>query len=309
MNQLLLTVGDLVWDVLAQPDGLLLPGGDVAGQVALAPGGTAANSAVWLVRCGARAGFIGAIGADRLGDLALDDLTREGVEHHVVRSAARPTGVILVMVAPDGQRSFVTSRGADFTLRPEQLPEPLVASCRHLHLSAWSLFTDPPRAASVRAAQIARAAGATISLDPGSYQIIEQLGPDGFAAISAGIQVDFLFPNRDEARALTGETDPEAMAVSLLARYPGAMIVLKLDGDGCLVARGAERGFYPGIDVPVVDSTGAGDSFAGAFLASYLRDGDSAAAATLANQVGAWVVARSGARPESDAALLAILGQ
>jgi ribokinase len=62
-----MAVGDLVWDVLAQPDSMLLPGGDTTGRIALAPGGSAANVAAWVARLGAPAAFVGAVGADVFG--------------------------------------------------------------------------------------------------------------------------------------------------------------------------------------------------------------------------------------------------
>lgn len=152
---IIMTVGDLVWDVLAKPDGLLLPGGDTTGSIKLAPGGSAANVAVWLARCGAPAGFIGAVGADIFGDLIAADLRQEGVEAHIVRLPHSETGVVLALIDRAGQRSMVTNRGADHRLLPDMLPEAALRACRHLHVTGWSLFSDPPRAAALHAAHIA----------------------------------------------------------------------------------------------------------------------------------------------------------
>jgi sugar/nucleoside kinase (ribokinase family) len=89
--------------------------------------------------------------------------------------------------------------------------------------------------------------------------------------------------------------------------YPGAVIALKLDSDGCFVAADGHTQHYPTVDTNVVDTTGAGDAFDGAFLARYLRDGDLAAAAQFANRIGGWVVSRDGARPPADDELRQIL--
>jgi ribokinase len=176
-----------------------------------------------------------------------------------------------------------------------------------VHITAWSLFTNPPRDAAIRAAQIARAAGATVSFDPASYQMIREMGHDKFARATASLPIDILFPNRDEGQALTGETDPPTIAQELYERYNGAVIVLKLDKDGCFIMADGHAEHYPTGDRPVVDATGAGDAFDGAFLASYLRDGDLAQAARFANEIGSWVVARYGARPPADDELRAII--
>ncbi len=298
---MILAVGDLVWDVVVKPDGLLLPGGDTTGSIKLAPGGSAANVAAWIARCGERAGFVGAVGADVLGDLIVADLRQEGVEAHVIRLRHSETGVVLALIDRAGQRSMVTNRGADHQLLPDMLPEAALRACRHLHITGWSLFSDPPRAAALRAAQIASASGATISFDPASYQIIREIGRDQFDRITADLPVDILFPNRDEGQALTGERDPQAIAAALRARFPGALVALKLDHDGCFIMDHTLAMHVPGraIDLPV-DTTGAGDAFNGAFLARYLSTGDALAAARFANRIGAWVAQRTGARPPID---------
>jgi ribokinase len=305
----IIAVGDLVWDVLAKPDGILLPGGDTNGRIALAPGGSAANVATWIARVGMPAGFVGKVGADVFGDLVVADLEREGVQAHVTRTAEHDTGVILVLIDRAGQRSMVTNQGADFHLLPEDLPEAALQVAAHVHITAWSLFTEPPRTAAIRAAQIAKAAGATISFDPASYQMIRELGHDKFARITADLPVDILFPNRDEGTALTGEREPQAIAQELHESYDGAIIALKLDRDGCYVLSRDHAQHYPTGDGKVVDATGAGDAFDAAFIARYLRDGDLAAAARFANEIGSWVVARFGARPPADDELAKLLAQ
>lgn len=304
----ILCIGDLVWDVLAKPNHALLPGGDAPGRIALAPGGSAANSAVWIARAGMPASFVGKVGADVLGDLLAADMQREGIETHTPRGAGQDTGVILVLVDPaTGQRSTVINQGADYQLLPEELPEQVLRACRHIHVTAWSLFSDPPRAAVIRAAQIAKAAGATVSLDPASHQIIREMGVEQFARSTADLPVDILFPNRDEGEALSGEREPARIAQALRQRYTDAMIVLKLDRDGCYVLDDDHAAHYPTANMQVADSTGAGDSFDAAFLARYARDGDIAAAAHFGNAVAQWVVARFGARPPVDAAFVALL--
>ncbi|MFN5935292.1 MAG: carbohydrate kinase family protein, partial [Roseiflexaceae bacterium] len=176
-----MAVGDLVWDVLAQPDSMLLPGGDTTGRIALAPGGSAANVAAWVARLGAPAAFVGAVGADVFGDLIVADLTREGVDGHIIRNQY-DTGVIVVMIDRAGQRSMITNQGADFHLQPADLPVAAIARAAHVHITAWSLFTDPPRAAAIQAAKVAKAGGATVSFDPASYQMIREMGRDTFDA-------------------------------------------------------------------------------------------------------------------------------
>ncbi|MFN5929761.1 MAG: carbohydrate kinase family protein [Roseiflexaceae bacterium] len=304
----IMAVGDLVWDVLAQPDSMLLPGGDTTGRIALAPGGSAANVAAWVARLGAPAAFVGAVGADVFGDLIVADLTREGVEGHIIRNQY-DTGVIVVMIDRAGQRSMITNQGADFHLQPADLPVAAIARAAHVHITAWSLFTDPPRAAAIQAAKVAKAGGATVSFDPASYQMIREMGRDTFDAIVAELPIDIILPNRDEGMVLTGEREPAAIAHALRKRFRDAVVVLKLDKDGCYVSAHGYAQHHSTTEVAVVDATGAGDSFNAGFLAHYVRTGDIAGAAHLANNVGSWVGGRFGARPPLDAAFAPLLNK
>jgi ribokinase len=303
----IVAVGDLVWDVLVKPDALLLPGGDTTGRIALAPGGSAANTAAWVVRCGAPAGFVGMVGADVFGDMIVADLEGEGVELHTPRTSERDTGVILALIDRAGQRSMVTNQGADFGLTPADLPRAVLEAAGHVHITAWSVFTDPPRAAAIEAAQIAHAAGAQVSFDPASYQMIRELGHDAFDRVVADLPVYIIFPNRDEGIALTGEREPEAIARALARRFSGAVVALKLDSAGCFVLSGDYARHHPTEHVATIDTTGAGDAFNAAFLARYRRDGDLDGAARFANSVAGWVVARYGARPPVDDELKQLL--
>ncbi|GGR95822.1 carbohydrate kinase family protein [Deinococcus sedimenti] len=303
----LVSLGDLTWDVLAKPDTLLLPGGDSTGRIELSGGGSAANLAVWARRTGPGRAvhFVGKIGQDRFGELAVAELQAEGVAADVIESAEHPTGVILGLIDRRGQRAMLTGQGADWELLPHELPGDVLRGAGHLHLTAWSLFRDPPRSAALHAAQLARAGGATLSLDPGSFQMIQSLGREVFLRILDRLPVNVLFPNDDEARAMSGRGDRGDAMDWFRTRFPDALIVMKLDEDGVLIEGPAQaRVQVPATNERAVDATGAGDAFGGAFLTGWLAHGDAVRAAQLAVQVGGWVVSRFGARPPTDEDLL-----
>jgi len=303
----LVVVGDVVWDVLIRTNTALLTGGDTYGEVELAPGGSAANAAVWARRCGLPTTFVGKVGRDRFGVLAEADLRDERVEAYLVRTDAHLTGTVAVWIDHEGQRSMVSGKGADHALLPQELPADLVGAARHVHLSAWSFFDDPPRSAARRAAGLAKARGATLSLDPGSFQMIEAMGVEAFLAVTTDLGVDVLFPNYDEGRALTGERDPAAIAEALAPRYPGAVVALKLDEHGALVRdRDGRCTEVAPHSNRLVDATGAGDAFAGAFLSRWLRGRSAAEAARFAVRVSEWVIEHVGARAPVDDDLAAL---
>jgi ribokinase len=293
-------IGDLVWDVLVKPDTQLQLGGDTTGQILMTPGGSAANVATWLARLGSDVVFMGSVGQDVSGDLLIADLAREYVTPHVVQLSDYPTSTIVVMIEPTGQRSMITNQGADFYLQPSQVPNDVLRSVRHLHVTAWSLFSEPPRAAVLQAIQVAKAAGATISFDPASYQMIDAMGRDAFLALMDAMPIDIFFPNRDEAAMVADARDSDTIMTHLHERWPQMLVVMKLDADGCMVSTPHQRHHVATTAVNAVDSTGAGDSFNAAFLQRYLQDGDVVAAAQLANRMGSWVVQRFGARPAID---------
>lgn len=301
-------VGDFAWDVLIRTNSELLRGGDTFGEVMLTPGGSAANVAVWASRCGLPTEFVGKIGRDRFGQLAQEDLAREHVGAHFVETDAHLTGSVAVFVDHTGERSMVSGHGADFYLLPSELPRQAIIGARHLHMTAWSFFVDPPRAAARAAARLASESGATLSFDPGSFQMIGEMGVRQFLAVTQDLGIDVLLPNKEEGSVLTGGlTDPEEIAPALAELYPGALIMLKLDADGALVYQAGSATHIPAGTNNLVDATGAGDSFAGGFLAHYLEHGDAVAAARFATTISAWVIEHLGARPEPDARLRTIL--
>ncbi len=303
----LCAIGDFAWDVLIRTNQELLKGGDTFGEVMMTPGGSAANVAVWASRCGLTTHFVGKIGRDRLGQLAHENLADEGVISHLIASDAQLTGSVAVFVDHTGERSMVSGHGADFFLMPSELPRDVITSATHLHMTAWSFFTDPPRSASREAARIAQNSGATLSFDPGSFQMINDMGAKSFLSGTTDLGIDIFLPNKEEGAALTAKSDPEAIAADLADIYQGALIMLKLDADGALIYEDGKSTHIPPATNNLVDATGAGDSFAGAFLARYLSGDSTVAAARYATRIAAWVIEHPGARPTIGPALRLIL--
>lgn len=305
----LCVLGDFAWDVLIRTNSELLRGGDTFGEVMLTPGGSAANVAVWASRCGLATQFVGKIGRDRMGQLAREDLDREHVAAHFVETDAHLTGSVAVFVDQTGERSMVSGHGADFYLLPSELPRAAIRGARHLHLTAWSFFIDPPRSAAREAALLARSAGATLSFDPGSFQMIQEMGVESFLSHTQDLGIDILLPNFEEGQVLTGLQEPAEIAARLTEMFPGALVMLKLDAEGSFVHHHGHSTHVPAGTNNLVDATGAGDSFAGSFLAHFLEHGSAVAAAEFATTISAWVIEHLGARPEPDARLKALLAR
>jgi ribokinase len=293
---MIVALGDAALDLFVAPDLDAIEGSDVAGAVRVLPGGSAANFAVWVARLGARSALIGAVGDDYAGTFMGADLASEGVLSHLRRVPA-PTAVIAVLVDGRGERTMITDRGAATHFAPAMLePQMLPPGC-HLHLPAYSLFVEPLGAAAIEAAARARAGGGTVAVDTSSVGPLRVFGKKRFLGLLDDLEPDLLFANHAEAAFLSGVEDPEAG--SLILRRYAPLVLWKLGADGVL-ARGERVAREPGLIVPTLDSTGAGDAFAAAFTVAHRSGAPLETALARANRLAAAVVRHIGARPRLE---------
>src|SRR3954447_10344730 len=139
----IVVLGDLMLDVVVAPATTLRSGTDVPGRVSLVQGGSAATTARWLGRLGARAALIAAVGRDPAGGALVGAVRADGVRPQVTRVPAARTGRIGVVLAPGGERSFVADRAAADLITPDGLRAEWFAGTDALHLPVYSLLGDP----------------------------------------------------------------------------------------------------------------------------------------------------------------------
>jgi len=242
------TLGDLLLDVVVRLDHPLVAGADTPARTTIVPGGQAANVAAWVAALGADARLITKLAADEGGGLAIDALTQLGVD---VRGpfVAGGTGIVVSLVAGDGERTMASDRGVSAALGPAELEPDWFAGCNHLHISGYCLAAEPGRSAARRAAELARAAGASVSLDLAASPLIELCGPSRFRELVTTLAPDAVFCNEAEERAIGGA-------------LPGPAWILKRGAKGA-VFDGAAR---PAAPARVVDTTGAGDALAAGWI-------------------------------------------
>ena len=289
----------MINDVLVKPAGEITPGSDTPSVIAARPGGAAAGQAAWMAHLGAQVTFAGRVGARDAG-YHRRELTRFGVDARLAEDDQADTGTIVIMVAPDGERTMFTDRGANLRLRRSDLPAGLFDGAAVLHLTGYTFFEPALLDVALWLLEQARARGLAVTIDPASAAFLTRLEPGAFLRWTAGAAV--CFPNRDEAAVLVGEADPVAMAGRLAEHY--GLVLLKLGADGCLLAvRGEAPVPIPAHPAQAEDSTGAGDAFCGAFMSRWLAAGphpqtaDLMAAAEFATKIAASVVTRLGGRP------------
>jgi sugar/nucleoside kinase (ribokinase family) len=265
--------------------------------VRLVPGGSAANFAARAARGGATVTFFGRVGDDVAGRLLSAELTRSGVDARVKAITGEATGNILVLVGGDGgpgASRMVSDPGASALLAPEDLDARAFAEADLVHVTGYSWLRSGPAAAARAAVDLARRGTALVSFDPGPAHLIEAYGAARLRADLEAHRFDVVFPNHEEGTAMTGATEPDAI-VRALAEL-AQVVVLKLGGEGCVVAAGGRVERVPAERTDVVDTTGAGDAFAAAFAVAYASVRDPVAAARAGARAAAEVVARVGAR-------------
>lgn len=261
-----LLVGDVMRDVLVAPEGALRKGSDRKARIEIKPGGSAANQAVWLAANKMSCNLVARVGANDRADLE-NQFKRAGVEPQFIADTNRSTGVLVSMIAPDGERSFYTDRGANEALCLEDMPEGVLENVSLILLSGYSFFVPGPRALVRELMCQARAQNIPVAIDPASAGFIKDVGVDNFLEWTKG--ASFLFANAEEAALLSGKKTYGEQLQSLEENY--GRVIVKCGAEG-VRARGTDGHLIhvPALLVDVVDTTGAGDAFVAGFLAKYI---------------------------------------
>ncbi len=247
---LVCTLGDLVLDVVVRLRQPLAPGGDAASDITLGAGGQAANVSAWVAALGGAARFLGKRADDLPSGLAEDQLARYGVDVVGPVVEGGRGGVVVSLVDVDGERTMCPDRGVAMELDAVEIDPAWLRGCSWLHVSGYALFVEPARRAALRAATLAREAGASVSVDLASWSGIRDAGIARIRDDLERIAPDVVFASEDEDRAISGRTV----------------------GPRWIVKRGANGCSFDGDDRParpvaaVVDTTGAGDALAAGWL-------------------------------------------
>jgi ribokinase len=247
----LLTLGDVVLDVVVLLSEPLASGGDVRASSRAGAGGQAANVAAWAAELGADARCIAKRGDDPAGELVAQELAVHGVEL-VGPVAAGATGVV-VSVVHDGDRSLASDRGVAPSFAPAELDTAWI-ECDTLHLSGYALLRDPIAATALLAARLAREQGARVSVDIAAWTEIRSYGPVRFRELLDELAPDVLFATEAEWELLGG------------AYLTAPVGVLKRGARGCSVFTADAKLDFAAVETEVVDPTGAGDALAAGFL-------------------------------------------
>jgi sugar/nucleoside kinase (ribokinase family) len=286
-------LGVLVADLLARPvDGMPQRGRlGLVDQMELHVGGNAANTGMDLAKLGVSSAVLGKVGADGLGDFMVRSIANTGADiRGVVRDPTVGTSGSMVLVASDGERTFIHYYGGNAEFRAADVNWDVIGEARILHVTGALLmpaFDGPPMADTMRRA---RSQGLITGLDTcwdATGKWMATIGP-------CLAHADYFLPSISEAQAIAGRTDPEDVAKAL--RDAGVKTVgLKLGEEGCYILGDAGALRIPAFRCNAVDGTGTGDAWNAGFLTGILNGWDLERTARFANAVGAQCVQAIGA--------------
>lgn len=263
-----------------------------------ASGGSAGNSMIATAQFGGRTFMSCKVANDDDGDIYVADLEAAGVDHCLNGTRENgTTGKCLVLVSPDAERSMNTNLAISETLSVEQLVPEAIQASEYLYLEGYLVTSPTGREAAVRAREIAEAAGVKTSIslsDPGMVEFFR----DGLQEM-IGERVNLVFCNESEALGWC-DTDDLAVAIERMKQTADTFVITR-GGNGAITWDGEQTAEIPPHCVHAVDSNGAGDMFAGAFLYAISRGEDFPTAGRFASLAAGKVVANYGPRlPAAD---------
>jgi sugar/nucleoside kinase (ribokinase family) len=270
------------------------------GQAREVSGGSAANTMAGVAALGGRAGFVGQVADDQLGEIFAHDIRALGVEFATPPlKGGLPTGRCLILVTPDAQRTMNTFRGAAHELTAEALDPEQIRGAAILYLEAYLWRSPGPRAAMEQAMAIAHEAGRKVAFTLSDIACIAPHRSQMMAMLDAGA-IDLLFANENEIRELAATPDRDSAVAAIAAKVP--LVVVTCGADGAMAVEKGERVSVPvaRIGRPVVDTTGAGDLFAAGFLVGQARGRSLEDSLRIGSVAAAEVISHIGARPEAD---------
>ena len=288
----LVCVGDLMLDILVTAPRLR---DGMAGGIYVRPGGSAANVAAWAAQAGLRSAWLGSAGEGPAAELLLEDLRRHGVDPLPNLVPGCETSVVISRIGRNANRVMQSARWvANEGVLDEQIEA--IAGTEAVHLTGYLLASKTGRQSAEQILSAAQATGSLISFDPSDISVIRDAGVPFIRRLLRRFRVGVIFANAAEARELTGEADAKR-AGARLAGWAGVAVV-KLGGRGSIVFEPEPRPI-PAKRVKALDTTGAGDAYAGAWLANYLSSRDAFSAAVAATEAAGKAIQLIGGRPSA----------
>ncbi len=254
-------------------------------------GGSAANTIIGLAQFGGCGAFAGKVGRDEIGEFYLADMHKLGIATQI-KPAEQQSGTCVILITDDAQRTMLTNLAAASLVGPDDVSEELIKASKYVYIEGYLFTGDSTKKAAYRTIELAKKHGVKVAFTVSDPFLIQYFR-DEFLKLIEG-PVDLLFCNLEEARALTGKYDPVDCAHDIHKHAEN--VALTLGGDGSILMH--ERQVIPieGVACKAVDTTGAGDMYAGAILYGITNGLTWKQSGHLASAAASRVVAQLGAR-------------
>ena len=296
-----LCIGDVMLDVIARIN--VTPqkinyGSDTTSRISTNGGGAAGNVAAWLTRTTASSTIVSHVGDDPAGTALIAEFDALGVAHGNLAIAGETSGVVVVLVDSSGERTMFPDKGANSNLSLADLPK--LDDFQAVYISGYALLNPLARPGVLAMIEKIRTDSIPIYFDPASVGAMKDVSDKEIHQWFS--LMDVLMLNEEESIYLTGLVDVER-ALDYLLEFSEVVVIKR----GSLGAIAKTRGFdsisVPAIEATVVDTTGAGDSFAAGFIAAFAAKRDLTAALTAGVELAAQCVAIVGGRPRVGTAI------
>jgi sugar/nucleoside kinase (ribokinase family) len=267
-------------------------------------GGSAGNTVAGVASLGLRAGFIGQLASDQLGEIYAHDIHSLGIEFATpLRSDVGATARSLILVTSDAQRTMNTFLGAAQRLGPQAVDPAQVAEARILYLEGYLWDPEEPRRAMVKAIDAARSAGTKVAFTLSDSFVVDRHRTNLWE-LFRGDRIDILFANEAEIMSLAEHESADEAALAVAAEVP--TVVVTQSEKGAFALSGGHRSSVSSEPIrALIDTTGAGDLFAAGYLAGEARGIGLDRSLRLGAICAAEVIQHYGARPEANLRALA----
>ena len=297
----ILCIGDVMLDVIARinvsPQKINF-GSDTASQISTSSGGAAGNVAAWLTRTDARSTIVSHVGDDPAGAAIVAEFDALGVNRGDLVMPGETSGVVVVLVDSSGERTMFPDKGANSRLTVTDLPD--LGAFQAVYVSGYALLNPLARDGVLAMIEKIKADGLPIYFDPASVGSMKDVTDKELHTWFS--MMDILLLNEEESIYLTGSVDIER-ALDYLLDFSQVVVIKRGSAGAIAKARGFDSISLPAVATTVIDTTGAGDSFAAGFIASYSKNHDLTAALQAGGELAAGCVAIVGGRPRVGTAI------
>ena len=255
-------------------------------------GGSAANTIVGVADFGGKAAYAGKVANDEVGEFFLNDMRKMGVTIEVKPAASGQSGTCAVLITEDAQRTMLTNLGVSATLTADDINEEEIRRAKYVYVEGYLLTSPNQKEAAYKAMNLAKQYGCKVAFTA-SDPFLCSMCRDEIWELLRG-PVDLFFCNEEEAKSLTGKSDPIECAAELHKHCEN--VAMTLGANGSLLMNEGTAIPIEGVSVEAIDTTGAGDMYAAALLYGITNGMSWKQAGHLASHASARIVAQLGAR-------------